>query len=453
MTDVFSFSSYEDFRNGIMNGESVIPNVSVQPPKSSGAGSAVSAPSFSETPSYDDLWDTIMGSGTLLPDFVIPPTPTKDTVGTNGNDSLYVGPNLVSIGLGGDDSFFPRPTPFPNGQTHVFTMYGGRGNDTYYQANMAHTVTLICENGNDARDKVVIPAWPTSSMYTVIDGKHLHIWTNQGATLIANAFEPRSKVDIISFAGGVDMNFDTFWASLSSGSFGPRLRAGTFADVGVFENVFQVLNSAKDLTSHGGSGTGGSSGGATGGGSTGGGSGGTAPGAELFKDLDYCLSKCYQLNVGITNLEKLWLIADVQNAIHSLGISTEQHYRSFGAFERNDLNEYGLDPSKSFDTSKYYLWKQSLMQKDGVFVSMGEVVNSFKNAQLDPLTHYAVVGAKEGIQALAVQNDKINGMTEWNEAQYYAANPDVANAVAVGLLGCGFEHYALYGQYEGRSLG
>lgn len=147
-----------------------------------------------------------------------------------------------------------------------------------------------------------------------------------------------------------------------------------------------------------------------------------------------------------------WTSDAVQNVIVATGMNAEVHYKAFGCFERNEQGEYGIDPGQNFDTSKYYLWKQSLMQKDGLNVSMEELVNCFRTANLDPLTHYATIGQTEGIRASAVQNDAINGMTEWNEAAYTTANPDVAGAIAVGLIGCGFEHYLFYGQFEGRAL-
>lgn len=93
------------------------------------------------------------------------------------------------------------------------------------------------------------------------------------------------------------------------------------------------------------------------------------------------------------------------------------------------------------------------MQKDGYAVTMENLVAAFKNTNLDPVTHYALYGYNEGIRVQSVTTDKISGMTEWNEAKYCAANPDVADAVQLGLIGCGFEHYVLFGQFEGRELG
>jgi hypothetical protein len=58
---------------------------------------------------------------------------------------------------------------------------------------------------------------------------------------------------------------------------------------------------------------------------------------------------------------------------------------------------------------------------------------------------------KDRVTVLAQDGSSAAGQYGFNEAAYLAANPDVAAAVAAGAVASGAEHYALYGQSEGRS--
>lgn len=127
---------------------------------------------------------------------------------------------------------------------------------------------------------------------------------------------------------------------------------------------------------------------------------------------------------------------DVSAAIGSqVFASAFEHYLLFGRHE-------GRNPSRLYSES-YYL---SANPDVASAVSGG----AFQSG----LEHFTQFGATEG--RYAVYNQQLaTAQGGWahplfDESYYLAYNTDVAAAVAGGTFSSGFEHFVLYGQYEGR---
>ncbi|MDY8108852.1 calcium-binding protein [Fulvimarina sp. 2208YS6-2-32] len=110
--------------------------------------------------------------------------------------------------------------------------------------------------------------------------------------------------------------------------------------------------------------------------------------------------------------------------------SGQAHFNQFGRFESRDPNAF-------FDTS-FYLGQYPDVAAAGV----------------NPLTHFLAFGAREGRvfnenAKSAIDTDN-NGVENFNDAAYLTANPDVAAAVTSGQFANGYQHYILFGQFEGR---
>jgi len=115
---------------------------------------------------------------------------------------------------------------------------------------------------------------------------------------------------------------------------------------------------------------------------------------------------------------------DVAQAVNAGIFTAEQHYLEYGQFE-------GRNPNAVFNTSGYV-------------AANGDVVGAVPTYFSSYLQHFEMYGVHEGREP---------GANTFNEANYLAANPDVADAVAAGILSSGFEHFVLYGSSEGRDNG
>lgn len=359
-------------------------------------------------------------------------------IGTAGADNLeipsYPDQHSYLAGLAGNDTLRDSSS---DSLSTFNALYGGSGNDRYILSYGSKT--FIADTGGI--DTLVLSdsysSFLSSAAYGtgyIIDGNHYYAIMGSRHIFIQDFYNPFTKIDYIQFSDR-SMPFDTVFNQFSkylipetSLSLDPWLRQSLYESMHLRDRLavqeitpFIGYNDFEIFID------------------------------KNFNESEYISDKKAQLNKFDNST--YWIDTTVQDAIKKAGLTSEQHYKMIGAFEKNDLGEIGLDPSASFDTSKYFLAKQSLMQKNGENVSMGQVVKAFQDANIDPLTHYFLCGFTEGIRAMEVKSDKIDGMTEWNEAKYYAANPDVADAIQIGLIGSGFEHYALYGQFEGRSLG
>jgi len=113
--------------------------------------------------------------------------------------------------------------------------------------------------------------------------------------------------------------------------------------------------------------------------------------------------------------------------------SAEQHYNDFGRFESRNPNAF-------FNTAFY------LAQYPDVAA-----------ARVNPFQHFLANGASEG--RLASSNEKSlvdlngngNGADDFNATKYVADYPDVGTAIANGTLKSAYQHFVVFGQFEGRS--
>ncbi len=121
---------------------------------------------------------------------------------------------------------------------------------------------------------------------------------------------------------------------------------------------------------------------------------------------------------------------DVYNAFVATAGSTgltwaefaAQHYDSFGRFE-------GTNPTASFSTS-YYL----------------ETYTDVAAAGVNPFDHFLNFGATE----MRVPFSTFPAAS-FDSATYLAANTDVEAAIAAGTFANAYQHWVLFGQFEGRS--
>jgi len=117
------------------------------------------------------------------------------------------------------------------------------------------------------------------------------------------------------------------------------------------------------------------------------------------------------------------VLAAVLNGFFTSG---EQHWLLHGFKELRDPNE-------NFDTS-YYLINNTDVLAAGV----------------NPLDHFVNHGATENRSPNASLANA-NAAADFDEAAYLAANTDVQSAVSAGQFTDGYQHWVLFGQFEGRS--
>lgn len=123
---------------------------------------------------------------------------------------------------------------------------------------------------------------------------------------------------------------------------------------------------------------------------------------DLFRDVyfdetAYLVNKTFALNAQHAD-GKTWTIVDTGNALVQAGLSAWDHFATYGAFEHAADGSMGINPSAIFDLDRYYADKaEQLAQTQHIVLSKEEVAAQFFDARLDPLTHYAAVGADEGL--------------------------------------------------------
>lgn len=84
---------------------------------------------------------------------------------------------------------------------------------------------------------------------------------------------------------------------------------------------------------------------------------------------------------------------------------------------------------------------QQIVKLNATTMSVKDAIVEFRDAMLN------LESAKNAKDASYVTSTSM-----WTESGYLAANPDVANAVAIGDFVSGMQHWLMYGQYEGRSF-
>lgn len=148
----------------------------------------------------------------------------------------------------------------------------------------------------------------------------------------------------------------------------------------------------------------------------------TSP-SQHFNTYEYLQAKANQLNddEGVDT----WNVDTVADAFLQAGFATAwDHYDQFG------VNE-GLNPSNDFDTSAYFDAKLTQLQTDdpeGDW-TLPKVMEAFKAAELNPVSHYETFGRDEGLPVVPVADadrvaeDPLNSINitgpAWFDEQYY----------------------------------
>lgn len=194
---------------------------------------------------------------------------------------------------------------------------------------------------------------------------------------------------------------------------------------------------------------------------------------SLYFDEDqYLINKTNALNAEAPQGVH-WTVADTAAAIADAGLTAWEHFSRYGAFERNADGEIGINPGNLFNVNDYYTGKiEQCRVALGVTYTMDELTAAFRDAGLDPITHYAVYGYAEGVEpepqsgagqyGHASQQDLFQSLY-FNEEQYIAnktaalnaegyegkvwTEQDTAAAFANANL-TAWEHFTLYGAFE-----
>ena len=119
-----------------------------------------------------------------------------------------------------------------------------------------------------------------------------------------------------------------------------------------------------------------------------------------FNESEYLANKAASLNA---NGESGWDASSVAQAIADAGMTTWQHFVTYGAFEQNANGETGIDPSQYFDVSRYYADK---VTQTGL--SADQVIQAFQAANLDPISHYSLYGYLEQVFPRATSLDAVH---------------------------------------------
>ena len=108
-----------------------------------------------------------------------------------------------------------------------------------------------------------------------------------------------------------------------------------------------------------------------------------------FNELEYLENKTASLNASG---EGYWTVEATAAAIANAGMTPWQHFIRHGAYEIDAQGNIGIDPSKYFDASAYYMDKAAQAG-----LSLYDTVAAFEACGLDPIRHYALYGRMEGI--------------------------------------------------------
>ena len=133
----------------------------------------------------------------------------------------------------------------------------------------------------------------------------------------------------------------------------------------------------------------------------------------MFNVAEYLKSKADQLN-ALGEEKTDWTEADVLAAFNAAGLSAWDHYTQFGMYE-------GVNPSNQFDTSDYLEAKLAQLQADEPDKNwtMDSMLDTFKEAGLNPLEHYTQFGSDEGLSVPVPADERV--ITDFDP--YTPSNP------------------------------
>lgn len=113
---------------------------------------------------------------------------------------------------------------------------------------------------------------------------------------------------------------------------------------------------------------------------------------SYFNRAEYMQAKANQLNRIKEGDKDTWDVEAVQKAFTDAGITAGEHFGTYGWLEN-------VNPSNSFDVSNYLEAKAAQM---GNGYTVSEVKKDFMQQGADPVGHYMVYGAREGLRTSAV---------------------------------------------------
>ncbi len=135
---------------------------------------------------------------------------------------------------------------------------------------------------------------------------------------------------------------------------------------------------------------------------------------ELFRELYFNQEQYLANKTNALNAEgaegKTWTTEDTAAAFAKEGLTAWEHFTRYGAFEQAADGSMGIDPSQYFDLGRYYQSKIAQCLKDeGTSYTTESLVGAFREAGLDPITHYALHGYLEGVAPVMENLPEIEG--------------------------------------------
>lgn len=305
-----------------------------------------------------------------------------DWVGTNFDDQIACGAGNAAIGLGGNDWLYSISGTGPMDQLLV----GGAGNDTYTALPNSGTVILEKGGGYDVLNVSIYAGSMYSYIYTI--GWDLLMMGDYGTgcTIMIPDVTDYS-IETINFLDA-SFNFKDFVTAARYGmenlgvydsdltyylyNLGEAYAAAAERPEYIGENyVLPPAPPAPEPTP-------------------------PAPPTAVDMAVAQYFNAAQYLHNKTTALQAEGMVMTVEataSAITAAGLTPWEHYRAFGAFERNANGELGIDPGTSFDTSQYYEAKSVQCG-----IPPEQLAALFQSVGLDPVTHYALYGRSEGLQ-------------------------------------------------------
>jgi hypothetical protein len=111
-----------------------------------------------------------------------------------------------------------------------------------------------------------------------------------------------------------------------------------------------------------------------------------------FDESAYVRNKTDALNAEHAE-GRAWTTDDTLHAIQDAGLTPWEDFSRYGAFERSADGGYGINPSKYFDLDTYYAdLIDYYAEESGTVYSKEAILQQMQDANLDPITHYSVLG-------------------------------------------------------------
>ena len=125
----------------------------------------------------------------------------------------------------------------------------------------------------------------------------------------------------------------------------------------------------------------------------------TSP-SEYFNTFEYLQAKADQLNAE-NDTEQMWTVDSVADAFKEAGYTNAWNH-----FDDHGMDE-GVNPSNNFNATAYLEAKLAQLQEqdpEGDW-TLPKVVEAFKDAELNPVSHFATFGGTENLPAVPVAEE------------------------------------------------